>query len=218
MSQLQKVPLISFELILILIGWRFGSVTISQQCDHANNNKPGFNKVIYSDTSTTHCCSHQADSSQWQDQLRGSVNLTTLIKHENLQKTSSKRLVSLRAAFRECSRECNTFGYFPEYLQANKSLFIRVFWNAKIPPKTRSWYRLPVVQHFLLNPAAPWKGSHSQSHKVKLQLPHQAPNQIHHSYTELYHYPRKGPLCREYHGLWVFFVLFPARQVPSSRV
>lgn len=134
MSQVQEVPLILFELILILISWRFGSVTISLQCDHANNNKSGFNKVIYSDTSTTHCSSHQADSSQWQNQLRGSVNLTMLIKHENLQKTSSKRLVSLRAAFWKSSGECNTFGYFPEYLQANKSLSIRVFWNAKILP------------------------------------------------------------------------------------
>lgn len=169
MGQVQKVPLISFELILIFISWRFGSVIISLQCDHANNNKSGFNKVIHSDTSTRHSFSHQADSSQWQDQLSSNVNLTTLIKHENLQRTSSKRLVSLRAAFWKNSGGCNTFGYFSEYLQANKSLFIRVFWNAKILPssKMRSWYKLPIVQHFLFNPAAPWKGSHSQSHKVK---------------------------------------------------
>lgn len=218
MSQVQKVPLISFELILIFLSWRFGSVTSSLQCDHANNNKSGFNKVLYSDTSTTLCSSHQADSSQWQDQLRGNVNLRTLIKHENLQRTSSKRLVSLRAAFWKSSGECNTFGCFPEYLHANKSLLIRVFRNATIPLKKRSWYKLPVVQHFFPSPAAPWKGSHSQSHKAKLQIPHQVPKQIHHSYTELYHYPRKGPLCREYRGISVIFVLSPARQVPSSRV
>lgn len=169
MSQVQKVPLISFKLILIFLSWRFGSVTASLQCDHTNNNKSGFNKVMYSDTSTTLCSSHQADSSQWQDQLRGNVNLTTLIKHENLQRTSSKRLVSLRAAFWKSSGECNTIGYFPEYLHANKSLLIGVFRNAKTPLKKRSWYKLPVVQHFLLNPAAPWKGSHSQSHKAKPQ-------------------------------------------------
>lgn len=89
--------------------------------------------------------------------------------------------------------------------------FSSVFWNAKILPKRRSWYRLHVVQHFLFNPAAPWQGSHSQSHKVKLHIPHQVPNQIHHSNMELYHYPREGPLCREYHGLCVFFLLSPAR-------
>lgn len=204
MGQVQKVPLISRELILIFISWRFGSVATSLQWDHTSNNKSGFNKVTHSGTSTTHCSSHQAGSSQWQGQLRGNVNLTMLIKHENLQRTSSKRLVSLRAAFWKSSRECNTFGCFPEYLQANKSLFIRVFWNAKIPPKMRSLYRLPVVQCFLFNPAAPWKGSHSQSHELKLQIPHQDPNQVHHSNTELYHYRRKGPLSREYHGHCVF--------------
>lgn len=134
MGQVQKVPLISFELILIFISWRFGSVTVSLQCDHTKNNKSGFNNVMYSNTSTAHCSSHQADISQWQDQLSGNVNLTTLIKHENLQRTSSKRLVSLRAAFWKSSGECNTFGYFPEYLQANKFLFIS-FLECKDPPQ-----------------------------------------------------------------------------------
>lgn len=111
-----------------------------------------------------------------------------------------------------------TFWILPRISPSQQIPFHHFFGMQRSPPKRRSWYRLPVVQHFLFNPAAPWKGSHSQSHEVKLHIPHQVPNQIHHSYMELYHYPREGPLCREYHGLCVFFVLSPARQVPSSRV
>jgi len=38
--------------------------------------------------------------------------------------------------------------------KSTNSLFIRLLWNAKIPPKRRSQHRLSVVQHFLLNSAA----------------------------------------------------------------
>lgn len=134
MGQVQKVPLISFELILIFISWRFGSVAVSLQCEHANNNQSGFNNVIYSDTSTTHHSSHQADISQWQDQLSGNVNLTTLIKHENLQRTSSKRLVSLRAAFWKSRGECNILDT-SQNISKPTNPFSSLFWNAKISPQ-----------------------------------------------------------------------------------
>lgn len=69
--------------------------------------------------------------SHWCCQLSGNVNLITLIKHENLQRSSSKRPASLRAAFWKSTGEYNTFGCFPEGLQVNKSLlFISVTLNA----------------------------------------------------------------------------------------
>lgn len=37
--------------------------------------------------------------------------------------------------------------------KSTNPLFIRVIWNAKFPPKRRSWHRLLVVQYFLLNSA-----------------------------------------------------------------
>lgn len=108
---------------------------IPVECDHANNNKSGFTKGIYSDTSTTRCSSHQADVSQWQCQLSSNVNLTTLIKHANLQRTSSKRLLSLRMVFWKSSAEYNTFGYFPECLQVNKPPFHQSYLECKDPPQ-----------------------------------------------------------------------------------
>lgn len=38
--------------------------------------------------------------------------------------------------------------------KSTNPVFIRVTWNAKILPKRRSWHRLPVFQHFLLNSVA----------------------------------------------------------------